>query len=301
MDNTSSPPLHKSGFVNIIGRPNAGKSTLLNALMEDKMAIVSPKPQTTRHRALGILSTDNYQIIFSDTPGFIEQPHYKMQERMNQYIAISFEDADIAILLTDAEDRYTEDHYLIKKLQKLKCPKFLVINKIDQLQSGDVLQSLNQWQTILKADEYIPISALTKRNIGKLKDLILQYLPEGPAYYPKDQWSNKSERFFVCEIVRESILEQFHQEIPYSVEIQVESFKEADDIIRIQSYIFVNRDSQKSILIGKGGSAIKKLGISARKKLEAFFSKKIYLELRVKVRDNWRNDDNWLRRFGYEQ
>lgn len=296
--------MHRSGFVNIIGRPNAGKSTLMNALVGERMSIINRKPQTTRHRIIGILSDDEYQVIFSDTPGLIEDPRYKMQLSMNQAVATTFEDADLILFVADATEPYQEDDPLLKSLAAQKTPVFLLLNKIDCLEKEALLQLIAWWKDQLPLKELIPISALKGDNVDKLQELILQNLPEGPEYYPKDQLTDRPERFFVSEIIREKILDLYQQEIPYSVEVLVESFKEAETkqgkpIIRIAATIFVNRKTQKAILIGKGGQAIKKLGTEARKSLESWLENQVFLELFVKVSENWRDDESALKRFGY--
>ncbi len=297
--------MHKSGFVNIIGRPNVGKSTLMNTLIGERMSIITNKPQTTRHRIIGIVSDDNSQIVFSDTPGFITDPAYKMQESMNSFVFSTFEDADIMIFVTDTQENYEDDDQVIERLKKIDIPLFLVINKIDLLKTPEeVLALIAKWNQRVKFTETIPISALERNNTDTLVRLIQERLPEGPVYYPKDQLTDKSERFFVSEIVREKILELYKQEVPYSCEVIVESFKETETnsgqpMVKIRAEIYVARKTQKSILIGKQGSAIKKLGMEARKGIESFLEKKVFLELFVKVKDGWRDDEKSLKRFGY--
>ncbi|HHS95114.1 MAG TPA: GTPase Era [Phaeodactylibacter sp.] len=296
---------HKSGFVNIIGRPNVGKSTLMNALVGERMSIITHKPQTTRHRIIGIVSDEDFQIVFSDTPGFITEPAYKMQEAMNRFVFSTFEDADIMIFVTDTIEQYEDDDQVISRLKKINIPLFLVINKIDLLKKPEeVLALIAKWNQRVPFTETIPISALKKNNTDTLLNLILERLPEGPVYYPKDQWTDKPERFFVSEIVREKILQLYKQEVPYSCEVIVEAFKEAktnigEPLVRIRAEIYVARKTQKSILIGKQGTAIKKLGMEARKGIEAFLKKKVFLELFVKVKEDWRNDEKSLKHFGY--
>lgn len=291
----------KSGFVNIIGRPNVGKSTLLNALIDSDLSIITYKPQTTRHRILGILNGDDFQIIFSDTPGFVHDPAYKMHEKMNRYVHTTFEDADIMMLMVDKDDVYEKDHVLIQKISKLTCPVFLIINKIDLLDQGDILSAIESWRQLSDFDEIIPTSAKQGEGVEKLRQLIISNLPEGPKYFPDDQLSDRPERFFISEIIREQIFFLFRDEIPYSCEVAIEEFKDDADITRIEAYIFVNRKTQKSILIGKNGEAIKKLGIEARKRMERFLGKRVFLGLRVKVRENWRNNDHLLDRLGYSR
>lgn len=297
--------MHKSGYVNIIGRPNVGKSTLMNTLVDERMSIITHKPQTTRHRIIGIVNDEEYQIVFSDTPGFITDTAYKMHEAMNRFVTSSFEDADVMLFMIDGTEKYADDDPLINKLQKLEVPLFLIINKIDNSTQEEVMQLIETWKDRADFKEIIPISALKKAGTSTLIDLILKYLPEGPAFYPKDQLTDKTERFFVSEIIREKILEQYREEIPYSVEVSVEYFKEEitkrnKPITHIHAIIFVARKTQKSILIGKGGSAIRKLGTEARKSIEKWIQQQVFLDLRVKVRENWRNDDKWLKSFGYE-
>ncbi|MEM6966670.1 MAG: GTPase Era [Bacteroidota bacterium] len=298
--------MHKSGFVNIIGRPNVGKSTLMNALVGERMSIITNKPQTTRHRIIGIVSEEAYQVVFSDTPGVVRDPSYKMHEAMNRFVDTTFKDADIMLFLTEPKEHYAPDDPIIQKLQKLEVPVFLVINKVDTASDKEIAMMIQQWNMLIDFTETIPISALHKNNTHTLFNLILKYLPEGPVYYPKDQLTDKPERFFVSEIIREKILQQYQQEIPYSVEVTVESFKETETkngepLVRISALIFVARKTQKSIIIGKGGSAIKKLGSAARKDIEVFLESKVFLELFVKVKDNWRDNDRLLKQFGYNQ
>jgi len=297
--------MHKSGFINIIGRPNVGKSTLMNALVGEQMSIITNKPQTTRHRIIGIISEDDYQMVFSDTPGFITDPAYKMQEAMNSFVFSTFEDADCMLFVTDTLEKYEEDDQVIERLKKVTVPLFLVINKTDIAKPIEIVTLIQTWNKRVQFTETIPISALEKNNTDTLLKLILDRLPEGPPFYPKDQLTDKSERFFVSEIIREKILIQYQQEIPYSCEVIVEEFKETksnkgEPLVRIRAVIYVSRKTQKSILIGKGGSAIKNLGMAARKGIEAFLGSKVFLELFVKVKDNWRDDDKQLKHFGYQ-
>ncbi len=293
--------LHKSGFVNIIGRPNVGKSTLMNALVGERMSIITHKPQTTRHRIIGIVNDDDYQVIFSDTPGIVRDPIYKMHESMNKFVWGTFEDADVMLFMTEPKEEYDEDDPIIEKLRGVKVPLFLVINKMDAFEQDDLLVWSRWWNDKVDFLETIPISAKEKTNTEKLFSLILNQLEEGPAYYPKDQLTDRSERFFITEIIREKILLLYRQEIPYSCQVDVEYFKDEERIVRISAMIYVMRKTQKSIMIGKGGEAIRKLGTEARLSIEKFLEKKVFLELRVKVRDNWRDDENMLKRFGYIQ
>lgn len=297
---------HYSGFVNIIGRPNAGKSTLMNALVGERMSIITAKPQTTRHRILGLLSGDDFQIVFSDTPGVISDPSYRMQEMMNKAVRSTFEDADLMLYIIDPNETYSEDDILVGQLRRLSSPMFLLINKCDTVGPEKIAALEAQFREWLKPDLVLAISALKGTGVEQLMEAIRSKLPEGPVYYPKDQLTDRPERFFVSEIIREQILEQYHQEIPYSTEVGVESFKETETkngepLVRISALIFVSRKTQKPIIIGKGGSAIKKLGSEARKRLEAFLESKVFLELHVKIRDGWRDNENELKRFGYDR
>ncbi len=296
---------HKSGYVNIVGRPNVGKSTLMNALVGEKMSIITNKPQTTRHRIIGILSGDDFQVVFSDTPGIISDPSYKMQIAMNNMVNTTFHDSDLTLFVTDANERFEDDDPIIERLKKVETPLFLVINKIDSVKPEQVLQLIKLWNKRLKFTEIVPISALKKHNTQKVSDLIMENLQEGPPYYPKDQLTDKPERFFVSEIVREKILELYHQEIPYSTEVIINAFKEGETsrgeaITRIDATIYVMRKSQKPILIGKGGSAIKRLGTESRKSLEKWLETRVHLELHVKISDDWRDNERMLKHFGYK-
>lgn len=297
--------IHKAGFVNIIGRPNVGKSTLMNAIVGEKMSIITNKPQTTRHRIIGILSSDEFQIVFSDTPGIISDPLYKMQEAMNSFVNTTFHDSDVMLFVTDATENYPDDDPIIEKLKKVEAPLFLIINKIDTVDDKRVIELIQLWNKRIQFKETVPISALKKKNVPKVLELLIDNIPESPPFYPKDQLTDKPERFFVGEIIREKILEFYHQEIPYSTEVLVDSFKEGETnsgvpITRIDATIYVMRKSQKPILIGKGGSAIKRLGSEARKSLEKWLEQRVHLELHVKISDDWRDDDRMLKHFGYK-
>lgn len=289
---------HKSGFVNIVGCPNVGKSTLLNALVGERLSIITSKAQTTRHRIMGIVSGDDYQIVFSDTPGILK-PNYKLQERMMEFVVTAFTDADVFLLIVDIFEDIALDEKYLEKLQKTQTPVLLLLNKID-LASQEILdQKVEEWKTKLPNAEIIPISALKKFNLENVMYRITQLLPPGEAFYDKDSLTDKPEKFFVSEIIREKILLKYKREIPYSVEVIVNSFKEDEKIIRIQADILVERDSQKGIIIGHQGETLKKVGTMARKEAEAFFGKQIYLELFVKVVKDWRNNDANLKHFGY--
>lgn len=296
--------MHKSGFVNIIGRPNVGKSTLMNALVGERMSIITNKPQTTRHRIIGLVSGDDFQAVFSDTPGIIDTPSYLMQEAMNRFAHSTFEDGDIMLFVTEPAEKYEDEDPILQRLREVQAPLFLVINKIDTLADEALLQLIQEWNQRIPFTETLPVSAMQQTNTDRLLQVILQHLPEGPAYYPKDQLTDRPERFFISEIIREKILLLYQQEIPYSCEVIVTSFKEdttknGDPLIRIGAEIFVARKTQKSIIIGKGGTAIRKLGMEARKDMEEWLESKVFLELHVKVKENWRNDERSLKHFGY--
>ncbi len=290
---------HKSGFVNIIGNPNVGKSTLMNSLVGDKLSIITSKAQTTRHRIMGIVNGPDFQIVYSDTPGILK-PEYKLQENMLKYVSTALQDADILIYVTDIYDSIDKNIQFLEKIPKLKIPILLLINKIDLSNEETVLQFEKNWQKVLPSAEIMAISALREFNTESVFNRILELLPEGPPYFPQDQLTDRSERFFVSEIIREKILLLYKQEIPYSVEIEVEHFIEEEKIIRILAHIYVNRESQKVILIGQKGKALKNVGIQARKDIEDFFGKKIFLELYVKVKKDWKNDERQLKRWGYD-
>ncbi|MCB0633534.1 MAG: GTPase Era [Saprospiraceae bacterium] len=297
--------MHKSGFVNIIGRPNVGKSTLTNALVGERMSIITNKPQTTRHRILGLINDENFQIVLSDTPGIVVDPSYQMHHAMNRFVQSTFEDADLMLLVTEVHEKYEADDATIIRLKKIKAPVFLVINKIDLARPEEVAELILHWKERLDFAEIFPISALERTNTDRLLETIVSYLPEGPAYYPKDQFTDRPERFFTTEIIREKILEQYEQEIPYSVQVEIESFEDTEtskgeELARIRALIYVMRRSQKAIIIGKRGEAIKKLGTESRRALEKFLDRKVFLELYVKVQDNWRDDERQLKTFGYQ-
>ena len=290
---------HKSGYVNIIGKPNVGKSTLMNQLVGEKISIITSKAQTTRHRILGIVNGDDFQIVFSDTPGIIRNPAYKMHEIMNQFIDVALIDADLILFVVDITDKKVEEK-TVEKLKNTEIPVFVLINKIDLSDQQGVEQAVDFWEKTLPAATVFPISAQHNANIQHVFEQILTKLPECPPYFPKDELTDKSMRFFITEIIREKILLNYQQEIPYSVQVEVDSYEESEHRIVIRSTIYVARDSQKAILIGKGGSAIKKLGTQARADIEEFTGKKIFLELFVKVDKDWRDNEQELKRFGYE-
>ena len=289
---------HKSGFVSIIGRPNVGKSTLINALMEDKLSIITSKAQTTRHRIRGIINGDDYQIVISDTPGILD-PNYQLQEVMMKFINETLIDSDILVFIDEVGSKEFKNDSLIEKINKLKVPKMVLLNKIDLFDQNKLESSLIYWEKIFPEIKIYPISAKEGFFVNELKEIFINSIPESPPFFPKYQFTDKSERFFVNESLREQILLNYDKEIPYSVEVITEEFKETSKIIKIRSVIFTERDSQKKILIGHKGAALKKVASNARKNLEGFFNKKIFLEVFIKVKKNWRNDKLSLKRFGY--
>jgi GTP-binding protein Era len=290
---------HKSGFVNIIGNPNVGKSTLINSLLGHKLSIITHKAQTTRHRILGILNDDNYQIVFSDTPGIIK-PKYELQESMMNFVSSIFEDADILIYMIDASsDNDSNDDKIIEKLKSSKLPLLVLLNKIDLSSQDSVTQKMAEISISFPTAKLFAISALNNFNLDILKEKIIELLPDAPAYFSKDTLTDKSERFFVEEIIREKILTHYKNEIPYSVEIEVEEFIEKSDFVRIRAIIYVMRNSQKGIIIGHKGLGLKRIGSESRRDIEKMLGKKIFLETPVKVKKNWRNDKKQLKNFGY--
>lgn len=291
---------HKAGFVNIIGNPNVGKSTLLNALVGERLAIITSKAQTTRHRILGIVNDEAYQIVFSDTPGILK-PAYLLQETMMSFVHAAFDDADILLFVVELGEKEVKDEVFLEKLKNLKIPVLILINKIDKGNETLLNQAVTLWKNKVPNAEVFAISALNNFGVQEVFSKIIELLPVSPPYFPKDQLTDKPERFFVNETIREKILLHYKKEIPYSVEVETEEFVEEESIIRIRSVIMVERDSQKGILIGHKGSALKRVGTEARKDLEAFFEKQIHLELFVKVNKDWRSNERQLRRFGYDQ
>ena len=289
---------HKSGFVNIIGNPNVGKSTIMNSLVGEKLSIITSKSQTTRHRIMGIVSGEDFQIVYSDTPGVI-QPKSKLHESMLKFSKSALSDADVILYITDVVEKIDKNPLFLKMVQESSAKIILLINKIDLSNQEAVVRLIDRWKELLPEAVIIPTSATENFNIEQLFDQIISYLPESPAYFPKDQLTDRSERFFVQEIIREKILVNYDKEIPYSVEIEVETFDEQKNIIKIRSIIYVERDSQKGIIIGKKGEALKKIGTHARIDMEAFFGKKVFLELYVKVSKDWKNSSRPLKRFGY--
>jgi GTP-binding protein Era len=290
---------HKAGFVNIIGNPNVGKSTLMNAWVGEKLSIITHKAQTTRHRILGIVNHDDYQVVLSDTPGILE-PAYKLQENMMDFVKGAFQDADILVYMVEVGEKKMNNEAIFEKLTHSEQPLLLLLNKIDNIEQEELEAQFEYWQALIPKAMIYPISALNKFDIGVVFDKIVSLLPESPAYYDKDTLTDKSERFFVAEIIREKILKYYSKEIPYSVEIEVEEFVHEEKILKIRAIIFVARDSQKGIIIGHKGVALNKVGTLARRDMEVFFKKKIFLDLYVKVNKDWRDKDSQLKRFGYE-
>ena len=290
---------HKAGFVNIIGNPNVGKSTLMNALVGEKLSIVTAKAQTTRHRIMGIVNGEDYQIVYSDTPGILK-PNYRLQESMMNFVDTAIGDADIILYVTDTVEKADKNTEYVEKLRKVECPVILVVNKIDISSQEDVLKLMDWWKAQLPEALVIPASAQEKFNLENIFDAIVQRLPEAPAWFDKDVFTDKNLRFFASEIIREKILLNYSQEIPYSCEVAIEQFKEGEERYEISAVIYVMRDSQKGIIIGKGGQALKKVGTQARIEMEDFFQKKVFLHLFVKVDDDWRESKRELKRFGYE-
>jgi GTP-binding protein Era len=290
---------HKAGFVNIIGNPNVGKSTLMNSMVGEKLSIITSKMQTTRHRIKGIVNGDDFQIVYSDTPGILK-PNYKLQESMMKFVNTALIDADIILYVTDVYEDFEKNTNYLEKIKESDIPTILLINKIDLSDQDKVVELVEKWKEILPNATILPISALEKFNLSGVFDLILEKLPTGAPFFPKEELTDRSERFFVQEIIREKILIHYKKEVPYSVEIEVESFKEEEKIIRIDAVINVTRETQKGIIIGHQGKALKRVGTEARLDMEEFFDKKVFLQIFVKVSKDWRDKDNMLRNFGYE-
>ncbi|MXN90196.1 GTPase Era [Flavobacterium sp. Sd200] len=290
--------LHKAGFVNIIGNPNVGKSTLMNAFVGERLSIITSKAQTTRHRILGIVNGDDFQVVLSDTPGIIK-PAYELQNSMMDFVKSAFEDADVLIYMVEIGEKELKDEAFFNKIVHAKIPVLLLLNKIDTSDQQKLEEQVALWTEKVPNAEIYPISALQNFNVQEVFSRILELLPQSPPYYPKDALTDKPERFFVNETIREKILLNYDKEIPYAVEIETEEFKEDDNIIRIRAVIMVERDTQKGIIIGHKGAAIKKVGIQAREDLEKFFGKQIHIEMFVKVNKDWRSNNFQLRRFGY--
>ena len=290
---------HKAGFVNIIGNPNVGKSTLMNALVGEKLSIVTAKAQTTRHRIMGIVNGDDYQIVYSDTPGILK-PNYRLQESMMNFVETAIGDADIILYVTDTVEKADKNEEWVEKLQRIECPIVLVINKIDISTQEKVLELMAWWKEKLPKAIIFPASAQEKFNLDNIYDAIVENLPVAPPWYDKDVFTDKNLRFFASEIIREKIFLNYSQEVPYCCEVAVEEFKEGEERYEISAVIYVMRESQKGIIIGKGGSSLKKVGTEARVDMEDFFQKKVFLKLFVKVDDGWRESKRELKRFGYE-
>ncbi|HNQ27011.1 MAG TPA: GTPase Era [Aquaticitalea sp.] len=291
---------HKAGFVNIIGNPNVGKSTLMNVFVGEKLSIITSKAQTTRHRILGIVNGEDFQAILSDTPGIIK-PAYELQESMMDFVKSAFDDADILLYMVEIGEQELKDEAFFKKITTTKIPVLLLLNKIDKSDQEQLEAQVQFWAAKVPNAEIYPISALEGFNVREVFDRIVELLPESPPYFPKDQLTDKPERFFVNETIREKILMHYKKEIPYAVEIDTEEFFEEEDIIRMRAVIMVERETQKGIIIGHKGSALKRVGVEARKDLEKFFGKQVHLEMYVKVNKNWRSNQNQLKRFGYNQ
>lgn len=286
----------KSGFVSIVGKPNVGKSSLMNKLMGENLSIITAKAQTTRHRIMGILNGENYQIVYSDTPGILE-PKYSLHDAMMSYVKVSLDDADLILLVVELGEKFDP---LFERFKHIKTPILLIINKIDLAKGSQVTDKITYWnENLPNLVEVLPVSAKTGDNVSGILDKVIARMPEHPPFFPQDEFTDRSERFFAAEIIREKIFLNYDQEIPYSSEVAVNAFKDEPDLLRISADIYVERDSQKGILIGKGGSSLKKVGTEARKDMEAFFGKKVFLETHVRVADNWRKQKNKLRQFGY--
>lgn len=290
---------HRSGFVNIVGNPNVGKSTLMNQLVGEKLSVITPKAQTTRHRIIGIVNQPDYQIVYTDTPGVL-QPNYKLQEQMLNFSLSALDDADVLLYVTDVVEKIDKNDEFLSKVQRLNLPVLLLINKIDLTNQADLEKMVETWGTLLPQAEIYPISALNSFSIDMVQKRVLELLPESPPYFEKDALTDKPARFFVTEIIREKALLIYQKEVPYSIEVLVEEFKDEADILRIRAIIMVERDTQKGIVIGHKGESLKRLGTMARKDIERFFEKKVFLQLYVKVEKDWRNRDNLLRAFGYK-
>jgi GTP-binding protein Era len=290
---------HRSGFVNIVGNPNVGKSTLMNRLVGERISIITAKAQTTRHRIIGIVNTPEYQVVYSDTPGVL-RPNYKLQESMLNFSLSALGDADVLLYVTDVIEKIDKNDEFLNKVQQLQLPVLLLINKIDQTEQQKLEELVERWKELLPEAEIYPVSALNDFNVDRVQQRVLELLPESPPYFEKDALTDKPVRFFVTEIIREKALLIYQKEIPYSIEAVVEEYKEEPDIIRIRATILVERDSQKGIVIGHKGASLKRLGTLARKDIERFLEKKVFLQLHVKVEKDWRDRDNMLKAFGYK-
>lgn len=292
--------MHKSGFVNIVGNPNVGKSTLMNNLVGEKISIITSKAQTTRHRIMGIVNGEDFQIVYSDTPGVLA-PNYKLQESMLNFSQSALLDADILLYVTDTFEKMDKHQDFLRKVREIKVPVFVIINKIDLTTQESLEKQVAEWKELMPEAEIIPVSALRKFNIDYILKRILELLPESPPYFDKDALTDKPARFFVTEIIREKILLYYQKEIPYATEVVVEAYEDGKDLVKISALIIVERDTQKGIIIGHGGKALKKVGTEARKDIEAFVGKKVFLQMFVKVEKDWRNRENKLKSFGYQQ
>lgn len=290
---------HKAGFVSIIGKPNVGKSTLMNALIGEKLSIITPKAQTTRHKIMGIINTENYQVVFNDTPGIID-PQYGLQKSMMRFVDESLEGADVVLYIAEVGEKEIPAESL-SRLQKGNVPVVLALNKVDTISQEEVSQKTEHWKSLFNFSSIVPISALNKFNTQALLAELVNYLPVCPPYYPKDQLTDKPEKFFAAEILREKIFFRYKKEIPYSTEVVIEWFKDEPELLRIGAVIMVERESQKGIMIGEKGAALKNTGTAARKEMENFFGKKVFLEMYVKVKEKWRDDKRMLKDFGYEE
>ena len=292
--------INRAGFVNIIGNPNVGKSTLMNAFVGEKLSIVTAKAQTTRHRIMGIVNGEDYQIVFSDTPGILK-PNYMLQESMMNFVDTAIGDADVILYVTDVVEKIDKNREYVEKLSKVECPVLIVINKIDESNQQQVIELVEQWHALVPKAEIFPASALNKFNLNGIFNRIVELLPQQPAWYDRDVFTDKSLRFFASEIIREKILLNYKKEIPYCTEVIIDTFKENDDIYNIEAVILVMRESQKGIIIGPKGLALKRVGMEARKDMEKFFEKKVFLKMFVKVDPHWREDKKELKKFGYIQ
>jgi len=288
---------HKSGFVSIVGKPNVGKSTLMNQILGERLSIVTPKAQTTRHRIKGILNAEDYQVVFSDTPGILE-PHYLLHKKMMDFVDAALADADAVLVISDLTEAYLEEP-LVEQLRKIKVPVIVIVNKVDLSTQNEINKLIHGWKKAIKPHAVIPVSALNNFNTDKIVEALLEIMPESPPFFSKENLSDLTQRFFTAEMIREKIFLQYDKEIPYSTEIGIEEFKDGKDIIKIRAIIFVERSSQKGIIIGHKGEALKKVGTAARKDMEKFLGKKVFLELYVKVEEDWRKKENSLKRFGY--
>lgn len=295
-----TPAPHRAGFINIIGRPNVGKSTLMNALVGERLSVISPKAQTTRHRILGLVNGADYQLVFSDTPGIIREPQYGLHKAMNEFVRISLEDADVLLFLTEIYEHPDQLADVLESLRPVTAKKLLLLNKIDQAKDEKVAELTAAWQATGLFEKILPVSALDGLGLNEVMRQIVANLPESPPYYPKDELTDRPERFFAAEIIRGKIFTNYSKEIPYCTEVIIDSFKDEPDITRISAVIFVERQSQKPIVIGKGGDKLKKVGTESRLELEEFLGRKVFLELFVKVKENWRNDPRLLKGLGYE-